>query len=327
MAADSGVAGTCEEGNPADAVEQGFPQASGSEELPSGSGSQTSAMMAVDRCSGHASPDDGTATVFLLVDQRERLRDVDPRGILNRASAAVQGPYQSVLQHRLLLGDFLWTTGLRACERSDWQVLNCVVERKRVSDLVGRSATGVHLRQMKRMELSGLRHPFLLIEGDQRQANSCPIFDEFESSVASSERGYTGSCAIHSLEDVEALCARLFITGSPIGVMATIDIEGTVRLLKQITGWFQWRLSSAEEENRSLISGQSLQYTPLQRARGAAHRQKHEQSTDGGQPVHLQASHTRFAGGAAAILVNPEAVAGFSASWPRAIFLVRHRGW
>lgn len=188
---------------------------------------------------------EGERTVRLLIDQRERLKDADPRGILNLAAAAVQGPGQGVLQHCLPLGDFLWAAGPDSLPRGAWQVLGCVIERKRVADLVGRSASGVHLRQLRRMELSGLHGAFLLIEGDQKHASSCPVYDDCEATAAGGADTGGASSTIESQEDIEALCARLFVTRSPVGVISTRDIECTVRLLKNLTCWLQWRSSSS----------------------------------------------------------------------------------
>lgn len=186
---------------------------------------------------------EGERTVRLLVDQRERLKDTDPRGILNLAAAAVQGPCLGVVQHCLPLGDFLWAAGPDSLPRGAWQVLGCVLERKRVADLVGRSASGVHLKQLRRMELSGLHGAFLLIEGDQKHASSCPLYDECEATAAGGADNSGASYAIENQEDIEALCARLFVARSPVGVISTRDIEGTVRLLKNLTCWLQWSSS------------------------------------------------------------------------------------
>jgi len=192
---------------------------------------------------------EGEGAVRLLVDQRERLKDSDPRGILNQAAAAVQGPGLGVVQHRLPLGDFLWAAGPDSLPRGAWRVLGCVLERKRVADLVGRSASGVHLRQLRRLELSGLRGAFLLIEGDQKHASSCPLYDACEDTVAGGAGSSGAACAIESQEDIEALCARLFVARSRVGVIATRDIEGTVRLLKNLTCWLQ-RSSSPPARRR-----------------------------------------------------------------------------
>lgn len=168
----------------------------------------------------------------LLVDDRERLRDIDPRGLLRRVATAVDRRHAVVSQCRLRFGDFMWVWGPWGAIDADCAVRGCVVERKRIADLVGRSASGAHIKQLERLETSKLPHPFLLLEGNQNQAANCPVFDE--------DLGCTPQDVVRSAEDIEELCAKLLATGSRIGVIATKDAEGTARMLGQLTAWLDW---------------------------------------------------------------------------------------
>lgn len=47
-------------------------------------------------------------------------------------------------------------------------VLDTVVERKTMADLVTRSVTNAHLKQLRQMRASGLPNVCLLLEGDFR---------------------------------------------------------------------------------------------------------------------------------------------------------------
>lgn len=168
--------------------------------------------------------------VRLLVDDRERVRDADPRGILDRVARVVKD-FGSASRQRLRFGDFMWASDSDASPNEECIALSCVIERKKISDLVGRSATGAHIRQLERLESCGLPHPFLLIEGNPKHASACPVYDE---------QAHAGECrtdAIRCEEDIDELCARMFVTQSRVGVIATQDIEGTARILGNITAW------------------------------------------------------------------------------------------
>lgn len=172
----------------------------------------------------------GVQSIRILVDDRERVRDVDPRGILERLTRAV-GDSGMASRHRLRFGDFMWASGEDTCPNDECTTLCCVIERKRIADLVGRSATGAHLRQLERLETCGLPHPFLLIEGNPKHASGCPVYDEHV------HAGEGSTDAVRCDEDIDELCARLFVTQSRVGVIATKDIEGTTRLLGHLTAW------------------------------------------------------------------------------------------
>ena len=74
----------------------------------------------------------------------------------------------------LPLGDFVWVAGANA----DAEVLHtygACIERKRMLDLVERSAKGDHLRQSKLLQLSPLRWPAVLVELDEKLADTLAV--------------------------------------------------------------------------------------------------------------------------------------------------------
>eukprot|EP00927_Polykrikos_kofoidii_P029674 TRINITY_DN25628_c1_g2_i1.p1 TRINITY_DN25628_c1_g2~~TRINITY_DN25628_c1_g2_i1.p1 ORF type:complete len:661 (+),score=95.92 TRINITY_DN25628_c1_g2_i1:1502-3484(+) len=192
--------------------------------------------------------------VRVLVDDRERLRDVEPRGIVERIAFGVKSQHAIVSRHRLRFGDFIWVADAAGNGDADCPVLGCVVERKRIADLVGRSAVGAHVRQLERLESCGLPHPFLLIEGEQRQAAACTVYDEDSvRAAAEAERfgGGGGGTAIRCAEDIDELCARHLVTQSRVGVISTRDVEGTVRVLALLTTWLVWKTTTESTDART----------------------------------------------------------------------------
>lgn len=197
--------------------------------------------------------------IHILVDDRERLRDKDPRGLLERIASIVE-PHAHVVCRRLRFGDYMWVAGTEDSRVEDCLVCGCVVERKRISDLVGRSASGVHMQQLQKLESCGLAYPFLLIEGEPRAASTCTVYDK----PISSDDGDAGggpSGHIASEEDIEDLCARLLVAGPHVGVIMTKDAQCTSRVLGQLTAWLEWTLP-----RRSLSSGAGQNMHTFERA-------------------------------------------------------------
>jgi len=191
----------------------------------------------------------------LLVDDRERLRDVEPRGLLERISSAVCGPGVDVSRQRLRLGDFAWISGVESCSNQDGLLLDCMVERKRISDLVGRSAVGAHVNQLRRLEFCGLKHCFILLEGDLNLASDCRVYDE-----PLQIDSHTGNetHVIRSKEDIDDLCARLLVRCSNVGVMMTKDATGTARNLAHLTNWLAGTLPITSMPGTSAPAGFTL---------------------------------------------------------------------
>lgn len=187
--------------------------------------------------------------IRLLVDDRERLKDSDPRGLLDRISTALRDSRLNVVRHRLQLGDFAWVAGAQSCSSGKAAVLDCIVERKRICDLVGRSAVGAHVRQMQSMEACGLRRCFLLVEGDPNLAAQCRVYDEASGSDA--HEGHKLH-VVRSKEDIDDLCARLLIRSSPIWAIMTKDAQGSARALSHLSQWLAHSLTSEQSARPSL---------------------------------------------------------------------------
>ena len=106
--------------------------------------------------------------VTILVDERERVTNKRPLGIyldLVDLVGALGGGGESYAAERrdLHLGDFAWVRG--------GALVDGVVERKRIGDLVARSAQGDHVEQLRRMAISSCHSRcFLLLEGDPEVA-------------------------------------------------------------------------------------------------------------------------------------------------------------
>ncbi|CAK9061041.1 Crossover junction endonuclease MUS81 [Durusdinium trenchii] len=185
---------------------------------------------------------------LLLVDDRERLKDAEPRRFFETIAAAT-----SAAREHLKLGDFAWVLGrsevLGGSDYLDSELVDCLLERKRIADLVGRSAVGDHMKQLHRMEDCGLKHAFFLLEGNPNMASSCPVFDQ----DLHTESVYT----IHGREEIDAFCAQLIIRNSKVGVLQSRDPAGTARLLKYISAWMTWKLQT-QAFSHDLRTGHSL---------------------------------------------------------------------
>jgi hypothetical protein len=130
----------------------------------------------------------GDAKLSLIMDSRERTKNSNPREFLqsiNRSLDLVKKPDRMggllknciVERRQLSAADFAWLL-------SNGNMANMLIERKKIGDLVGRSAEygGIaHLEQIGRIRRSGeATHGFLLLEGPLRQvslileASYCP---------------------------------------------------------------------------------------------------------------------------------------------------------
>lgn len=156
--------------------------------------------------------------VFLIVETlpartKERLRNLEPRRFFESIAAEAMA-----CRHHLKLGDFAWVlqpaspaTPAHCLESVSMSLNHCplvnlLVERKRIADLVGRSAVGDHLKQLRRMEDSALQHLFFLIEGNLKHASNCTVYD--------TEMAEMESICLGSKEDIDAFCAKLIVLGS-----------------------------------------------------------------------------------------------------------------
>ncbi len=210
----------------------------------------------------------------LWVDNRERMQNSDPRSIMNvvkrrakdalhLAKDASRFGYPSHLgvirvdQRKLESGDFmvcstapidkhLGTHGVaseaaapppfsRAATETPGRV-HAVVERKRVSDLISRSAKGDHLRQIKRIsKLYGPRlarcRLYLLIEGDVSMAGA---FRAYGCKRDPDEVRAPSDPGLMSELDVLLFLAELIWQGTPVYPIITPDNEATGRMMAQL---------------------------------------------------------------------------------------------
>ncbi|CAE8625305.1 unnamed protein product [Polarella glacialis] len=102
--------------------------------------------------------------IVLVIDVRERSSDKTPRNIFEAAQQQLAGAVE-VDFAKLQVGDYVWVSG------PERRLLGACIERKTVSDLVGRSARGDHLRQLRRLQLPGILWPAVVLEGDETLAD------------------------------------------------------------------------------------------------------------------------------------------------------------
>jgi len=131
-------------------------------EVVCGQPASASSNMGLDGHATHQAP------VSLLVDLRERGSNRTPRDIYEAAQQQLQG-VAPVEFTNLGIGDYLWLRG--SSEQQGERLALACVERKTIRDLVGRSAKGDHLRQLRRLEVSSFPWSALLLEGDEEIAD------------------------------------------------------------------------------------------------------------------------------------------------------------
>ena len=119
----------------------------------------------------------------------------------------------------LKLGDFGW-----ALEGADGElrVLPALVERKRIGDLVGRSAQGDHIEQLRRMG-DQVTRSFLLLEGNPRFASGFTAFGLADARPGSAEDAVTEEA------DVIELCCALLVDGQVCTLHVTCSSAFTLR--------------------------------------------------------------------------------------------------
>jgi ERCC4-type nuclease len=125
------------------------------------------------------------------------------------------------------LGDYAFAICEEARPEESRLLLDLIVERKQLADLVQRSSAGTHMNQILRMELSLLRNCFLLLEGKQTAASTIEVFDphldpDLRTTIAS------GS-------DVDRLVSTLIVHGGKVRLLQTRDSEVTSRCLAHLT--------------------------------------------------------------------------------------------
>ena len=165
--------------------------------------------------------------IRLLVDSRERVSNDRPRQLLDRLAELSQ--CRAEIQS-LKLGDYAWVL-------ADGHMASTVVERKRIADLVGRSAEAsgcAHMEQISRLrELrqgvgsGSAARCFLLLEGKLDQASTHVVWDQTDDDEGS---------VIDSKAAIYEMIASMFVeTGRAVQVIHTADEEGTCRWLAQLS--------------------------------------------------------------------------------------------
>jgi hypothetical protein len=178
-------------------------------------------------------------------------------------------------------------------------VLPYCIERKTMADLVGRSAKVAHLMQMRRLEESGLRHTFLLLEQEQNTASCWTAYGADKAIARGGEEG-----VVRCLADVHGLVADTILDavaaetekaeeagsvdgrgggrsngsegeGRPPRILETVGIEGTLRLLTAMSVIVARREAAGHPDHRARGS------TEAKRSSGAhvANETKEDQGT------------------------------------------------
>ena len=187
--------------------------------------SQESAVKVVDR--GFKAI--RTTPVTILIDNRERNRNAQPRYLrkeLERlissapfASIASRDVMPEVEERCLKSGDFGFVLNSDGSEST----LPVVVERKRIADLVQRSAKGDHWQQHLRMR-DGFDRAFFLLEGDFRSAATHEAFGAQNIDTTSSH--------CHVVDDENSLLrfiCRALMRSESVRFIQTRDEQGSLR--------------------------------------------------------------------------------------------------
>lgn len=181
----------------------------------------------------------------LIIDSRERVSNAHPRQLMDGLRTHLSGLAEAIHNKDMRATIDTCTVERKSLSTSDfaWVLPNghmahCLVERKKVSDLVGRSAEpgGIaHMEQIHRIRRIGRRRSssantnrgYLLIEGSLSQASRSIVYDE---------RNEDGP-RVDSREAIYDLVARLFVTDSwsSMQLIHTLDHEGTCRHLALMT--------------------------------------------------------------------------------------------
>ena len=185
----------------------------------------------------HEAPSDETGLsdqhplLTILIDNRERSRNHKPRELrteLTKELASVsfrnawppELPCAAVEEHNLHYGDFAFVDSSNNGGRQ--KRLSVVVERKRVADLVQRSAYGDHWKQISRMR-DCCQHAIMLIENDTKFAS------RFDAYGSQSLKRRPGQHSIESPEDVFLFIGRAILSSKRIKFIQTNDTRASFR--------------------------------------------------------------------------------------------------
>lgn len=174
-------------------------------------------------------------SLTILIDDRERSRNHKPREMRIQLSKEIQSgtlhhvwptemkPGQ-VEESKLVLGDFAFeVTSPNLVPKR----LPVIIERKRVADLIQRSVTGDHWKQLNRMR-KNCKHAIMLIENDSRVASR---FDPY--GIQNYERKISHH-TIENEEDLYRFMGRAIISSQKIKFVQSKDERATYRLIGAI---------------------------------------------------------------------------------------------
>jgi ERCC4-type nuclease len=181
--------------------------------------------------------------ICCIIDDRERHKNNDPNSIYNNTRKALNEASEkgnlllSAARHNLALGDYQWAADTRQDddfeddEMGEAAVLQYVVERKTIGDLVGRSRQGDHLSQLRRLNECGAAHAFLLIEGDETMATGHSSWRKHN------DPDFADDAGVESVVDVHSLVADIILKASATNVrlLETAGPAETRRLLAAMT--------------------------------------------------------------------------------------------
>lgn len=183
--------------------------------------------------------------ICVVVDKNERLKNKDPNNIfaetnkmLNNVETFNESLCLSASRHNLALGDYQWVADHRKGadyqedEMNDAVVLDYVVERKAIGDLVSRSRQGDHLKQIRRLKACGLSHALILLENDQATASGHTAYRKFGKDLDNADE-----VEIADIVGVHNFIIDLILDSADdrIGFLETTDPPSTWRLLVAMT--------------------------------------------------------------------------------------------
>ncbi|CAG9465588.1 unnamed protein product [Pedinophyceae sp. YPF-701] len=159
-----------------------------------------------------------------------------------------------VSRAKLAQGDFCWgvASGQGDSNEPTYNHTPFAVERKAIRDIVGRSAASsgpahlpAHLEQLSRMDISGLPHGFLLLEGDPHVSGEFQIFG-VPAPLADSVPGL-----VRSADDVYEVFTSLAARGSRVRVLRSTTPQtscvSVVALSCFVAAWASSREGASSE--------------------------------------------------------------------------------
>ena len=213
--------------------------------------------------------------VALVVDNRERERNLRPNGIACRLEVKVDtveeeaGIRLGTVRTSLAVGDYtvVETADEGGVEdgallaRQETQLLAPVIERKTINDLISRSFKQDHLKQLRRLQSCG-RSAILLVEGLNKL------------NLAANAIAYDPTAArpIQSEADIADFSVCMLLRGGTVRLLETNDLEDTERMLVILLRISAWLHSRGEllAPHQSPIAFSQWQRQCMQQARTRA---------------------------------------------------------